>query len=176
MGTLQPCGFPHTQCCCPEGLSLREVSASHAHVQTPQLEWAQVLGLQELALEGTWAKGSTCQPTTEVAGRPPLTPRVCPLLTPAGSTSLLEAVVSCALGIPRFLPDSLSHISYSPIFKNSTVKKLERRGFVFLPHSLISQASHSSKHHLQPLSAGTVTIKRTFDFSFPLQSLHSDDS
>lgn len=81
-----------------------------------------------------------------------------------------------ALGIPRFLPDSLSHISYSPIFKNSTVKKLERRGFVFLPHSLISQASHSSKHHLQPLSAGTFTIKRTFDFSFPLQSLHSDDS
>lgn len=108
-------------------------AASHAHVQTPQLKRAQVLGLQELALQDTWAKGSTCQPTTEVAVRPPLTPRVSPLLAPAGSTSLLKAVVFCACGILHFLPDSLSHISYSPIFKNSTVKKLYLKGFVFLP-------------------------------------------
>lgn len=108
-------------------------AASHTHVQTPQLKRAQVLGLQERALEGTWAEASTCQPTTEVAVRPPLTPRVSPLLTPAGSTSLPKALIFCAFGILRLLPDSLSRISYSPIFKNSTVTKLYLRGFVFLP-------------------------------------------
>lgn len=156
-------------------------AASHTHVQTPQLKRAQVLGLQERALEGTWAEASTCQPTTEVAVRPPLTPRVSTLLTPAGSTSLLKALVFCAFGILRLLPDSLSRISYSPIFKNSTVTKLYLRGFVFLPPcpGLISQASHSNKHHQRPLSVCTFAIKCTFDFSFPLRSLHSaslDDS
>lgn len=101
--------------------------------------------------------------------RPPLTPRVSPLLTLAGSTSLPKALVFCAFGILRLLPDSLSRISYSPIFKNSTVTKLYLRGFVFLPPcpGLISQASHSNKHHLQPLSVCTFAIKRTFDFSSP---------
>lgn len=143
-----------------------------------QLKRAQVLGLQERALEGTWAEASTCQPTTEVAVRPPLTPRVSPLLTPAGSTSLPKALVFCAFGILRLLPDSLSRISYSRYLKIQLLQNFTSEALSSCP-GLISRASHSNKHHQRPLSVCTFAIKRTFDFSFPLRSLHSvslDDS
>lgn len=139
VGTVRPGGFLHTRRCCPEALSLREASVPsccqpHARPDATVKTGAGA-GFARAGLGGHVGRGFhlSADHGGGSAVRPPLTPRVSPLLTPAGSTSLPKALVFCAFGILRLLPDSLSRISYSPIFKNSTVTKLYLRGFVFLP-------------------------------------------